>query len=92
MPRPGRPELTKATRAAWFVLDAAYNAGFSFQSRGAGKLEIVGPVGVDPAACEPVIDAIRAHGAEIARLVRWFADEADHGRLWSPRPEPRTRQ
>ena len=100
--RLGRPELAKATRAAWFVLDAAYNAGFSFQSRGAGKLEIVGPVGADPAAREPVIDADahawhrdRAAGPLVRRRGRprpplVAAARAENPAIAPARPGPRT--
>ena len=65
MPRPGRPEITPATRQALFVLASAADAGFQFRAAAEGRLEILGPVGVDPAACQPVIAAIRAHGSEI---------------------------
>jgi hypothetical protein len=92
MPRPGRPQLTKATRTALLIFASAADAGFQFRAAGAGRLEVMGPPGLPDDRCQPVINAIRAHGAEILRLVRWFDAEADQGRIWSPRPEPRTRQ
>lgn len=90
--RRDRPPFTQATRQALFIFKAAADAGFSFRAAGKGQLEILGPIGVDPAICAPVLAAIREHGSEIQRLVRWLADEADHGRIWSPRPEWGTRQ
>jgi hypothetical protein len=87
-----RDSLTEATRLAFFVFAGAADAGFKFRAAGAGKLEIVGPPGLAPDLCEPVVEAIRAHGAEILRLIRWLDDEADQGRIWSPRPESATRQ
>jgi hypothetical protein len=84
--------LTEATRSAFFIFAAAADAGFSFRAAGAGQLEVLGPPGLPDDICEPVLAAIRTHGAEILRLVRWLNSEADQGRFWSPRIEPRTRQ
>ena len=90
--RPRRPQLSEATRTALFVYASATDAGFEFRDGGHGRLEIAGPPGVDPTDCEDTVDAIRKHGAEIQRLVRWFNDEARQGRFWMPRPEPGGRQ
>jgi hypothetical protein len=87
-----RDRLTEATRSAFFVLAAAADAGFSFRAAGHGKLQITGPIGVDPKLCEDTAAAIRKHGAEILRLIRWFDAEADQGRFWSSRPGPEARQ
>ena len=84
--RAGRPQLTAATRTAFFIFASAADAGFSFRAAGAGKLEILGPAGLPDDLCQPVVDAIRAHGAEILRLVKWFDSEADEGRTWAPKP------
>jgi hypothetical protein len=84
--------LHPATRQALFVYASAADAGFSFRRAGKGRLEVLGPPGLPDELCQPVVDAIRAHGAEILRLIRWFDAEADQGRIWSPRPEKRTRQ
>ena len=92
MPRPDRPQLTQATRTALFVFASAADAGFQFRAAGAGRLEVQGPPGLEPALCQPIVDAVRANGAEILRLLRWFDSEADRGRFWSPRPDSETRQ
>jgi hypothetical protein len=92
MPRPDRPELSKQTRQALFVLGAAADAGFELRAPGVGKLETVGPPGLPDDLCQPVLDAIRVHGGEILRLLKWFDAEADQGRIWCPAAEPRTRQ
>jgi hypothetical protein len=84
--------LTEATRSALFVLAAAADAGFSFRAAGAGRLEVRGPIGMPDELCEPTIAAVRTHGAEILRLIRWLNSEADQGRFWSPRPGPEARQ
>ena len=91
-PRRDRAPLSKSTRAALFTLASAADAGFQFRAADQGKLEVLGPPGVDPAFCEPTIAAIRANGAEIQRLVRWLDREAVEGRIWSPRPGSGTRQ
>jgi hypothetical protein len=75
-----------------FILGAAADAGFSFRAGGLGQLEILGPPGVAPTLCEATIAAIRTHGAEILRLLRWFDAEADAGRFWSPPACPEIRQ
>jgi hypothetical protein len=87
-----RDSLTEATRSAFFILAAAADAGFQFRAAGAGKLEVLGPPGLPDDLCQPVIDAVRAHGGEILRLIRWLDAEADQGRIWSPRAEPEIRQ
>jgi hypothetical protein len=87
-----RPELAASTRQALFIFASAADAGFSFRAAGAGKLEIQGPPGLADDLCEPVVAAVRAHGGEILRLVKWLDREADAGRFWAPRPEPGTRQ
>ena len=89
---PGRPQLTQATRSALFILGEAIAAGFELRVAGHGRLEVVGPVGVDPALCEPTVEAIRNNGAEILRLICWFAAEERQGRFWSPRLGPEARQ
>jgi hypothetical protein len=81
--------ISESTRTALFVLGAAAASGFRFRAAGAGKLEVEGPADIAPERCEPVLDAIRANGAEIQRLLRWFDDERRHGRFWRPRLEPR---
>ena len=90
--RPRRPQLTAATHRALFILGAAADAGFEFKAAGAGQLQVMGPTGVDPRLCEETITEIRKHGAEILRLIKWLDREADQGRFWTPRPEPRTPQ
>jgi hypothetical protein len=85
-------DLSEATRQALFILGAAADAGFALRPAGAGRLEILGPAGLPDDLCQPIVDAIRAHGAEILRLLRWFDDEARQGRFWSPRPGPGTPQ
>jgi hypothetical protein len=90
MPRPRTEARSAATRTALFIFGAATDAGFKFHIAGAGKLEVQGPTGMPDDVCEPVIKAVREHGAEILRLLRWFTAEADQGRIWRPRPEPRT--
>jgi hypothetical protein len=87
-----RDSLTEATREAMEVLDAAGAAGFQFRAAGVGKLEVLGSPGLAPDLCESVIAAVRVHGAEILRLVRWLDAEAAQGRFWSPRPGPEARQ
>jgi hypothetical protein len=89
--RPGRPQLSQATRMALFVYASAADAGFSFRA-GAGRLEVEGPPGLPDAVCQPIVKAVREHGAEILRLVKWLNSEARCGRVWSPRPGPETRQ
>jgi hypothetical protein len=86
------PRHPRETVRAFFVLASASAAGFSIRTAGTGKLEIVGPVGVPTDVCEPTIAAVRAHGGEILRLLRWLDDERRQGRIWSPRPGPGTPQ
>jgi hypothetical protein len=86
------PGLSESTRMALFVLGAATDAGFQFRIAGQGQLEILGPQGVAPTLCEPTLAAIRSHGAEIQRLLRWFAAERRQGRYWNPPRGPRARQ
>jgi hypothetical protein len=87
-----RDSLTEAQRSAFFILTSAADAGFSFRAAGVGKLEIVGPPGLAPDLCQPVLDAVRIHGAEILRLIRWLDAEKRQGRVWSPRPGAEARQ
>jgi hypothetical protein len=87
--RPRPTALTEATRQALFVLGAATASGFRFRSPGAGKLEVQGPPGAPDDLCRPVLDAIRANGGEILRLLRFFDDERRQGRFWRPRLEPK---
>jgi hypothetical protein len=89
--RPVRPQLSQATRTALFVYASAADAGFSFRA-GAGRLEVEGPPGLPDAVCQPIVKAVREHGAEILRLLRWFDREAAHGRFWSPPRGPEMRQ
>jgi hypothetical protein len=84
--------LHPATRQALFVYASAADAGFSFRRAAAGRLEVLGPPGLPDELCQPVLAAIRAHGAEILRLVKWFDAEARRGRIWAPRAEPGARQ
>lgn len=84
--------LGAATREALFIFASAAGAGFSFRAAGEGKLEVRGPPGLPDDLCQPVVDAIRANGAEILRLIRWLDAEADQGRVWSPTPGPQARQ
>jgi hypothetical protein len=84
--------LTEAQRSAFFIFASAADASFSFRARGATKLENLGPPGLAPDLCQPVIDAIRAHGAEILCLIRWLDAEKRRGRIWSLPIEPRTPQ
>lgn len=67
-----RDSLSEATRS---------EAGFSLRARGATKLEILGPPGLPDDLCQPVIAAVRAHAAEILRLLRWLDDEKRPSRL-----------
>jgi hypothetical protein len=90
MPRPAG--LSEATRAAVFILASAADAGFSFRIAGKGRLEITGPPGLADELCQPIINAIRVHGAEILRLVRWLDAEEAQGRFWPPRAGPEARQ
>jgi hypothetical protein len=90
--RQDRPQLTKQTRTALFIFKAAADAGFQFRAAGAGQLEIMGPPGLPDDRCASLVDAIRQHGAEILRLVKWFDAEARRGRIWAPRAEPGARQ
>ena len=84
--------LTEAQRSAFFIFASAGAAGFQFRAAGAGKVEVRGPPGLADDLCQPVIDAVRTHRAEIFRLVRWLNREADQSRIWSPRPGPETRE
>jgi hypothetical protein len=79
--------LSKATRTALFIAAAAADAGFSLRIVGRGKLEVLGPPGLPDDLCQPILDAVREHGPEVLRLVRWFADEERQGRVWRPAPE-----
>jgi hypothetical protein len=81
-----------AMRAALFVYSGAADAGFSFRRAAPGKLEVLGPPGVAPELCKSTVATIRAHAAEILRLLRWFDAEADEGRIWAPSPGLGTRQ
>ena len=91
MPRTAA-RLSKSTQSALFVLAAASDAGFALRAAGEGQLEVLGPPGLPDDLCQPTLEAIRAHGAEIQRLLRWLNFEAAKGRIWSLRPGPETRQ
>ena len=71
MPRPGRPQLTQATRSALFIFKAAGDAGFQFRDAGAG-LEVLGP----PASISPPVKAPSRRSkltpTMILRFVRWL--------------------
>ena len=92
MPRPRPAGLTEQTRVALFIFTAARDAGFELRAAGAGRLQVLGPPDMDAALCQPVIEAVRRHGPEILRLIKWFNAERRQGRFWRPPPERRTPQ
>ena len=59
-------------RAAWFVIDAAIEAGFALRAAGGGRLEVLPPAELKSEICEPILAALEEHRQEIVQTLLFF--------------------